>query len=97
MKVERNVAMKSLSKKGFRKKKDGDHVYFHHEYQGKETGAYTKFSHSKKEKDINDYLISCMQKQLHLDKRSEVVNLLKCPMDGESYNHKLIMKNIFAP
>jgi len=95
MKVDRDVAMKSLSKKGFSKKPDGDHIYFHHEYKGKVTGAWTKFSHSKKEKDINDYLISCMQKQLKLDKRSEVINLLKCPMDRDSYNDILIRKISF--
>jgi len=95
MNVDRDVAMKSLSKKGFSKKPDGDHIYFHHEYEGKETGAYTKFSHSKKGKDIDDYLISCMKKQLKLDKRSEVINLLKCPMNGDSYNDILIRKNIF--
>ena len=97
MNIDRNVAMKSLSKKGFSKKLDGDHIYFHHEYEGKVTGPWTKFSHSKKEKDINDYLISCMKKQLKLDQRSEVVKLLNCPMDGRTYNEILISKNIFAP
>ena len=95
MNVDRNVAMKSLSKKGFSKKLDGDHIYFFHEYEGKVTGPWTKFSHSKKGKDIDDYLISCMKKQLKLDKRSEVINLLNCPMDGDSYNDILIRKNIF--
>jgi len=56
MKVDRKVAMKSLSKKGFHKKTDDDHIYYHHEYEGKETGVKTYFSHSKKEKDIDDYL-----------------------------------------
>ena len=97
MNVDRNVAMKSLSKKGFSKKFDGDHIYFHHEYEGKITGPYTKFSHSKKGKDIDDYLISCMKKQLKLDRRSEVVNLLNCPMDGKTYNKILLSKNIFSP
>lgn len=41
MGVDRRKAMKSLTKKGFRKEEESHHIYFHHVYEGKETGVYT--------------------------------------------------------
>ncbi len=97
MTVDRRKAMKSLSKKGFRKVENSHHIYFHHEYKGKETGVYTYFSHSKKEKDIGRNLLLSMRKQLRLDKISDAIDLLVCPIDGAQYNEILINKNIFDP
>lgn len=92
---DRRKAMKSLSKKGFRKVENSHHIYFHHEHKGKETGAYTYFSHSKKEKELGKSLLLLIRKQLKLDKNSEAIDLLNCPMDGAQYNEILINKNIF--
>lgn len=96
MAVDRRKAMKSLSQKEFRKE-ESHHICFHHIYKGKETGVYTYFSHSGKEKQISKHLLSSMRKQLKLDKLSDAVDLLNCPMDGDRYNQILIKKNIFDP
>ncbi len=97
MGVDRRKAMQSLSKKGFHKVENSHHIYFHHKFKGKETGVYTYFSHSKKEKEIGSNLVLSMRKQLKLDKNSEAIDLLNCPMDGKQYNEILINKNIFDP
>jgi len=86
MTVNRSKAIKSLQQKGFRKENSTHHIYFHHEFEGKETGAYTYFSHSKQKKDISGYLLRSMRKQLRLDSISQAVALLECPMDEETYN-----------
>jgi len=42
-------------------------------------------------------LWSQIRKQLKLDKNSEAVDLLNCPMDGEQYNEILMSKGVFDP
>jgi len=86
MTINRSKAIKSLQQKGFRKKSSTHHIYFHHEFEGKETGAYTYVSHSKQKKDISGILLRSMRKQLYLDSIRQAVDLLKCPMDGDTYN-----------
>ena len=81
--------------KGFRKKDSTHHIYFHHEFNGKETGPYTYVSHSKQKKDISEKLLLSMKKQLRLDSISQTVELLKCPMSEETYNSILRDKGIF--
>ena len=61
--VDRNEAEKSLRNKGFRLEKDHDHIFYYHEYRGRETGIKTKFSHSKKMKDIGGEILSSMKKR----------------------------------
>lgn len=78
MKVSRADIKKNLPKKGFKKKKFGHHIYFHHEYNGVETGIKTYISHSAKQKDVSGDLISSMRKQLRLDSMKETVALIKC-------------------
>ena len=95
MKVNRSNIEKNLPKKGFRKDKSSHHVYFYHEYKGRETGAYTYLSHSTKLTDITGDLLLSMRKQLKLDNNKDVVNLCNCPMEEEEYNKVLIDKNIF--
>lgn len=97
MKVTRAEIEKNLPKKGFRKDKSGHHIYFYHEYQGQETGAYTFISHSAKQKDISGDLVLNMRKQLRLDTAREAVDLMKCPMNGEGFNRILVEKEVFKP
>lgn len=97
MKVDRSVIEKNLKKKGFRKEKSGHHIYFYHEFNGQETGVYTKLSHSAKLKDISGDLLLSMRKQLRLETNKDAVDLFNCPMDKDKYNRVLIKNNIFSP
>jgi hypothetical protein len=95
MKVSRAEIRKNLPQKGFKKKKSGHHIYFHHEYNGVETGIKTYISHSAKQRDIAGDLLSSMRKQLRLDSMKEAVDLIKCPIDKEEFNRILIEKEVF--
>lgn len=97
MKVTRAEIEKNLPKKGFRKESSGHHVYFYHEYQGQETGAYTYVSHSSKQKDMSGDLLLSMRKQLRLETTREAADLMKCPLDGKDFNRILIKRGIFTP
>ncbi len=97
MKVSRADIKKNLPQKGFKKKKSGHHIYFHHEYNGIETGIKTYISHSAKQRDIAGDLLSSMRKQLRLDSMKETVALIKCPMDKKEYEKILIEKEVFRP
>ena len=97
MKVSRAEVRKNLPQKGFKKKKSGHHIYFHHEYNEVETGIKTYISHSVRQKDISGDLLLSMRKQLRLKKIQEVVDLIKCPMDQEQYNKILIERGIILP
>ena len=97
MKVSRADIKKNLPQKGFKKKKFGHHIYFHHKYNGIETGIKTYISHSAKQRDIAGDLLSSMRKQLRLDSMKETVALIKCPMDKKEYEKILIDKTIFDP
>ncbi len=95
MKVDRADVIRNLPKKGFRKDKFPDHIYFYHELEGKETGPWTKVSHSKKRKDIDRELLGAMRKQLRLDRNHQVVELVECPMDGSGFNALMREKGTF--
>lgn len=97
MKVSRADIKKNLPQKGFKKKKFGHHIYFHHEYNRVETGIKTYISHSAKQRDIAGDLLSSMRKQLRLDSMKETFALIKCPMDKKEYEKILIDRSIFDP
>jgi len=97
MKVDRTEIVKNLPKKGFRKEKTGHHIYFYHEYKGRETGAYTYISHSAKQKDVSGDILLSMRKQLRLNSTKEAVDLIRCPMDEQGFNRVLIERNVFSP
>jgi hypothetical protein len=97
MKLSRAEIKKNLPQKGFKKKKSGHHIYFHHEYNGVETGIKTYISHSAKQRDIAGDLLSSMRKQLKLDSMKETVALIKCPMDKKEYEKILIEREVFRP
>ncbi|MDA0840611.1 MAG: hypothetical protein O3B01_32520 [Planctomycetota bacterium] len=94
MNIARGKAERNLPKKGFRKDKSGDHIYFYHEYGGVETGPYTKVSHSKKMTVIEDNILGKMRKQLRLDNRQQVVDLIECRLKEDDYNAFLKSKGI---
>jgi predicted RNA binding protein YcfA (HicA-like mRNA interferase family) len=97
MKVSRKEVEKSLPKKGFRNVRHRHHIYYYHEYEGKETGAYTFLSHSAKFRDISGDILLSMKKQLRLETVKQVTDLMKCPIDTDAYNDILIRNNIFSP
>ncbi|MHC4394670.1 MAG: hypothetical protein ACYS1A_03360 [Planctomycetota bacterium] len=95
MTVNRSKAIKGLRQKGFHKGSSTHHLYFHHKFKGKETGPYAYVSHSKQKKDISGNLLLSMRKTLRLDSISQVVALLECPMDGDTYNSIIREKGVF--
>ena len=70
--------------KGFYKIENSHHIYFHHQFKGKETGVCAYFSHLRKEKEIDSNLVLSMRKQLKLDKNSEAIDLLDCPINART-------------
>lgn len=94
MKVERKNICKNLPKKGFIKKEDKHHVYFHYHYNGMDTGIYTFVSHSTKHKDYANRLLTEIRKQLHLDTNQNAVDLINCPMDEEQFINILKEKDL---
>lgn len=95
MSLDRTKILRNLPKKGFKKVESGHHIYFHHVYQGKETGPYTFVSHSAKIKTYDAKLVSKMRSQLRLDHNKQVQDLCNCPMSGADYNEILISNGIF--
>lgn len=79
---------KSLLKKGF-VEVGGDHQFFHFYVDGKFTGIHTKLSRGTKYKVYDDSLLSKMWKQLKLDSKKELLQLIDCPMNEEQYRGKL--------
>jgi hypothetical protein len=96
MKVDRKGAEESLKRKGFRKDKSSDHIFFYHKIGEKDTGIKTYVSHSKKYKDIGPDNLESMRKQLKLDHKRQVIDLLECPMSGERYNEILMDKGLLT-
>ncbi len=83
-----NDVEKSLEKKGFERKKQGDHNYFHYYTKmGKKTRVFTKTSHGAKE--IDDSLLGMMSRQCKLT-RQDFDRLIECPLDRDTYERKLI-------
>ena len=82
--LDAKQTLKNLKSKGFAvaKSKSVDHNLIEFWYNGKLTRARTKISHG--EKELNDYLISCMSKQTLLSK-NEFIDLAKCPMSQTEY------------
>ena len=83
----------SLLKKGF-VRKQGDHRYYHHKFEGKFTGVNTKFSLGSKHKRIDNSLLAKIKRQLKLDTLDELRDLVDCPMSKEQYLEKLMEKGL---
>jgi len=88
--LKTNIIETNLLKKGFIKK-DKDHsYYYYHTIDGKKTAIFTKISHG--EKEINDYLISCMSKQLKV-KKDFFIEFVSCTKNQIDYNTHLQKNN----
>ncbi len=77
---------KALTGKGFRAIESYHEVLWFFA-QGKKTSIRTRLSHGSEEYD--DGLLGLMAKQLKL-KRSELNDLIECPMSGDEYLDALI-------
>lgn len=84
MPIDRKQIETALAQKGF-VRKNNDHRYFHHTYQGKHTGIVTYTSHGSGYKVYDDSLLGLMKRQLRLDTMNEVRGLLLCPISGAEY------------
>jgi len=85
MPVERKRIEQSLPRKGFVRDDSRDHCYFHHKYQGKDTGLWTFTSHGSHYKTYDESLLKHMKMQLGLDTLQQVRELFECPMSKEDY------------
>lgn len=93
MQLDRDDIERSLESKGF-VREDKSHRYFYHEYQGKRTGPYAYTSHGSSYKTYGDNLLKRMKKELRLDTKKQLVDLIQCPMSAEDYNQFLRSKNV---
>lgn len=84
MTIDKKKIERNLQRKGFILDVSSHHKYFHHEYKGIRTGIFTYISHGS-EKEIDNSLISKMQKQLKLEKKCLACDLFNCPMSGDDY------------
>lgn len=83
----------SLREKGFLQDDSHHHYYVYHTKEGKKTRAKTKTSHTKKPKDISDYLLNQMARQCFLS-NTEFLELVDCPMDRDRYEKTLNEKEL---
>ncbi len=79
----RSNIQSTLKKKGFREEEKAKHRYYHFVYSGKFTGVSTFVSRGTKYKEISDSILSKMRKQLHLNNKKELLDLVDCPMDED--------------
>ena len=80
-----------LEKKGFTLE-NGDHNYYVIYKNGKKTRINTKVSHGS-HKDIDNGLLSKMQKQMHLSKK-QFNDYFDCHMSGDEYIEYLESQNL---
>jgi len=75
---------KSLLAKGFEYKEGGKHELYILKHENKMQALGTKLSHGSNKSEYDDNLLGKMSKQLLLSK-SELLNLIDCPMDQDEY------------
>ena len=80
----------ALLRKGFHQKSSSHHKYYWL-YDGKiQTAVKTRISHGKRE--YGDNLLGQMSKQLGLDTKMQLVDLVNCPLSKEDYLDLLVRK-----
>jgi hypothetical protein len=81
----------NLQRKGFIEEQGAKHIHYIFVHKGIEI-CRTKMS--RNDQDLNDYLLSKMQKQLKLDKIRDFIRLIDCPMSEEEYIDILKYKDL---
>ena len=74
---------RALKKKGFRQTEKSGHRYFDFYFEGKRTSVSTSVSRGTSYRELSDDLLSKMWKQLHLNSKWELENLVDCPMSQD--------------
>lgn len=93
--IEIRQAKKSLVAKNFTNKAGKQkHLTYRHFYKGKYYHCYTYFSHGMSTIAKNSPILRSMVRQLNLDTKKQVVELLRCPMSEAEYIEILIRKGI---
>ncbi|WP_424359934.1 hypothetical protein [Methanocella sp. MCL-LM] len=72
----------SLEKKGF-VASESDHVMLFLYVDNKKTNIHTKISHGSRE--YGDSLLNMVKKELKLESRNQLDDLINCPMSSEEY------------
>jgi len=82
--LPRREVENSLLSKGFRSS-DRDHEFFFLYVDGLKTSIRTKVSRGTQYKTLSDDLLSKMKRQLRLEKMSQLLELVNCPMTHAIY------------
>ena len=86
MQLEQRDILGSLERKGFMRRKKGDHIHLvYYDLVGKKTQARTKLSHGTKHRSISAVLVGLMARQCKLS-TNEFVRLVDCSMDQREYD-----------
>ena len=92
----RNDIQSSLKQKGFQEKEKTKHRYYDFIYDDKITSVSTFVSRGTKYKEISDDILSRMWKQLRLNNKKELLDLVDCPMGEEELITLLQAKGILS-
>ena len=83
---------KALRKKGFVEQQGDHHFFIYYTSSGKQTGVFTKTSHTPHVKDVSGELFSRMAVQCKLS-QVDFCRLVDCPLSREEYEKKLKAKH----
>lgn len=88
MSRERDAIKEALLRKGFvhdTKAGGTDHDFYRLQAEGRNRAIFTKLSRGRQYKVYGDPLMKLVQKQLQLDTRGQLNDLVDCPMSAEDY------------
>jgi hypothetical protein len=81
---KRRVMLGSLVAKGFRPA-ERDHTFLFLWVDGKKTSVWTKISLGSGSLEIGEPLLSIMKRQMRLETKQQLSDLIKCPLDHAGY------------
>jgi hypothetical protein len=92
MPLDKKKTKKNLKKKGFFENPSKNHIHYtYFTLSGIKSSITTKISHSIKDKDISDDLISCMAHDCRITNQ-EFKDLANCPLSQENYEKTVFDK-----
>lgn len=86
---KRKAIKSALQKKGFTLETCQHHDRYKYYIDGKFTGVHTHISRGSGYKDYSDSLLGRMKKQLKLNSKEELLDLIDCPMEEKDYRNVL--------
>src|SRR6266581_355813 len=81
---KRRVMLGSLTAKGFLPA-ENDHTFLFLWVGGKKTAVRTKVSHGSGSEEIGEPLLSIMKRQMKLESKQQLTDLIECPLDHTGY------------